>query len=436
MNKNYIFGIITVLFIVVGVIGLWFFTNQTNVTVSVTKIGTIPEGSQVLGFYVSPDLSSFAYRTKNGDKFSAVYDGKTSKYFDNVYDFVFSPDSKQFAYTAEEGGKMQVVLNGKEGKLYDVVSRPVFGSTGNLPYFDLSGNFFYKGTVGNKQFIVIDGNEVKSWELFLNQTPSPDGNGFAYKFKSGKGWIVNYTTKNSAGEYVGYDGKEYFDVSFFKWSPDGKHFVYKAFDYDGKSIMIVDGKEEKPYGLINEFKWSSSGKSYAYVGQFDTGGMVAVLNGEEVGDKYTLVTGITLSLDGEQLAYRGYYKDVGVDVIVNGKKIAQYNQVSGIVFSPNGAQIAYFAVEDGKKIVVKNGEIIGRYDMWYGVGPLSFFSIDGEHFAYTASEDDKFFVVLDGKEGDKYDSVYISEGSFNEDEKTFSYLAISKSDILRVVNSL
>jgi len=274
--------------------------------------------------------------------------------------------------------------------------------------------------------------------LFLNQTPSPDGKGFAYKIKSGKGWKVNYTTKNITGEYIGYDGKEYFDVSFFKWSPDGKHFAYKSFDYDGKSIMIVDGKEEKPYGLISKFKWSLDGKSYAYVGQFDTGGMAAVLNGEEVGDKYTLVQGLTFSPDGKQFAYRGYYKNGGVDIIVNGKKVAKYDQISSIVFSSDGTQLSYAVVENNKRIVIKDGEIIGQYDVLSSVGPDLSFSRDGKHFAYTVSSSrgGKSFIVLDGKDGGKYDSVYTSEGSFNEDGKTFSYLAISGSDILRVVNSI
>ncbi len=422
MNKNYVFGAIALLFIVVGVAGFLLFMNR----VSVTKVGTIPEGSQVLGFYVSPDLNSFAYRAKKEGKFSIVHNGDSGKSYDNVYGLVFSPDSKQYAYIAEIDRKKVFVLNGKEGNFYDRINK------NPKPRFDSEGNFIYDAVSGDMEFLRIVNNvEGDSYLRSLNYKMSPSGKTLVVKNKRDGEWFVGLVSKDTL---EGFNGRLYLSIFDYVWGPN-EHFAYSAID-ESSMFFIVDGKEGRPYGLIYEFTWSQDGENYAYVAKLNDGKMIAVLNGEEMGDKYTLVTGLTFSPDGEQLAYRGYYKNGGVDIIVNGKKIAKYDQVSNIAFSPDGTQLSYTAVENGKIIVVKNDETIGQYDMWFGMESDSSFSKDGNHFAYTVLRDDKSFVVLDGKEESKYDSVYISEGSFDEDEKTFSYLAILGNDILRVVNSI
>ncbi len=426
MNKIYIFGIIAILFIVTSAVGFWLFANQANTVVDVTKIGTILEGSQVLGFYVSPDSNSFAHRVKEGGKFSIVHNGDTGKSYDKVYGLIFSPDSKQYAYIAEIDRKKVFVLNGKEGNFYDAINK------NPEPRFDSEGDFVYDAISGDMEFLRITNNiEGDSYLRSLNYKTSPSGKTFVVKNERDGKWFVDLLSKDTSRVY---SGELYLSVFDYVWGPN-EHLAYSAIG-DDSMFFVIDGKEGRPYGIIYEFTWSQDGENYAYAAKFNDGKMVAVLDGEEVGDRYALVTGLEFSPDGKQLAYRGYYKNTGVDVIVNGEKVAKYDQVSNIAFSPDGTQFSYVAVENGKRIVVIDGETIGWYNMRYNVELTSPFSRDGKHFAYTVSRDGESFVVLNGKEGNKYDNVYISKNSFNEDEKTFSYLAILGSDILRVVNPL
>jgi hypothetical protein len=66
----------------------------------------------------------------------------------DIYD---SPDLRRIAYTAKVGNKKFVVLDGQEGKQYDWVDELTFSPD--------SKRFAYIAEGGNKRFVVLDGQE-------------------------------------------------------------------------------------------------------------------------------------------------------------------------------------------------------------------------------------------------------------------------------------
>ncbi|OGF51520.1 hypothetical protein A3I27_01285 [Candidatus Giovannonibacteria bacterium RIFCSPLOWO2_02_FULL_43_11b] len=88
-------------------------------------------------------------------------------------------------------------------------------------------------------------------------------------------------------------------------------------------------------------------------------------------------------------------------VIRDGQKGKTYDDVSGFSFEPfssDGKNFAYVALERGRGVfLILNGEERGPYDGITGFA----FSPDGQHLAYGVLEKDKKFLVVDGTK--KYD---------------------------------
>lgn len=462
-NKLVLAGVFFLVFVSLVAVGgyVWKMgVGDTNTSVT-TVLGTISSAA-VQPIFVSLDAEHYAYKEKQGNKFSVVYDGKAGKQYDNVFGFDFSPNSTQFVYVAMEGKKVSVVLNNEEGKWYDQVSSiiPLANSTGiedNVPLFNSDGKLTYEGAIGGTRYLVVDGKEVDNWLSWLGQMPSPDGKGFADKYKSGANLLVNYTTKDGGGN-SGRNSNVYLGVDFFKtsWSPNGKHFAYRAYTTDNaSSIMVIDGVEGNRYGLIDSDPiWSPDSNNVAYVAtravydaaHINDDNQVVVVNGKESNPYYLVFPDPIFSPDGKQVAF-GRYKNGtqgGVSVVLNGKEGPTYDHVSDLTFSPDGTQLAYVAESGTNIIVVVNGEEKGRYNNNYsplfGGGyssgrPSILFSQDSKHLVFLGYGGGKYFVVLDGKQGKGYDGIYFTPDSFSADGKHFTYVAIQGTNVLHVDQS-
>jgi roadblock/LC7 domain-containing protein len=93
--------------------------------------------------------------------------------------FRVSPDSKRVAYMARLGNKIFVVVDGQEEKQYDGI-----GATGPIFSPD-SKRVAYMARLGNKRFVVVDGKEEKQYDGLAGPLFSPDSKRVAYMARLG-----------------------------------------------------------------------------------------------------------------------------------------------------------------------------------------------------------------------------------------------------------
>ena len=100
--------------------------------------------------------------------------------------FNVSPDSKHAACVAAVGDKGFVVVDGQEGKQYDDIGKgdPIFSPD--------SQRVAYGARVGDKWLVVVDGEEGKQYDAILKGDPtfSPDSKRVAYGARVGDKWLV------------------------------------------------------------------------------------------------------------------------------------------------------------------------------------------------------------------------------------------------------
>jgi hypothetical protein len=114
----------------------------------------------------------------------------------------------------------------------------------------------YPAKLGNKWFVVEDGNEKKPYEYMGVLIFSPDSKRVAYPAKAGNKWLMVVDETEE---------KPYDNVGDLIFSPDSKRVAYAAtvdaviFDsktmtfgagVGNKQLVIVDGKEQKVYDAI------------------------------------------------------------------------------------------------------------------------------------------------------------------------------------------
>jgi hypothetical protein len=123
------------------------------------------------------------------------------------------------------------------------------------------------------------------------------------------------------------------------FSPDGRHVVYVRADHGGAGIY-VDGKEvvrpsDRPIGA-----GMLADGTLTYVLQTSAPGAASkqrlVVGGHE-DPLFDDLADITLSPDGSALAYVG--RGPGSTVMVRGRKLAEFESVHGIAWTPDGREV-------------------------------------------------------------------------------------------------
>jgi hypothetical protein len=104
-----------------------------------------------------------------------------------------------------------------------------------------------------------------------------------------------------------------------------------------------------------------------------------------------------------------------------------YNNIGGIVFSPDGKRLGYVANKGEQYVVVLNNDESKSYQ---NIGTLEtsagevamIFSNDSQKVAYKAVDGQQEFVVVNDVAGKKYDSisnfVFLDNGSYTYQAKT------------------
>jgi hypothetical protein len=198
-------------------------------------------------------------------------------------------------------------------------------------------------------------------------------------------------TANSSSTIVinGSKGQTYDEIEQLTVSPDGKRVAFVA-KKAGKMFVVVDGTEGKKYDFIKNLKFSPDSQHTAYcVGE---GIYTHVDNPNGVGGAEDMAQKMFVVIDNnEGKKYDGSF--------------AQANdlQTYDPLFSKDGKKVTYSAIENGKNIIVADGqELSGFSDQKYPQ-----FIGNSYDLVYLVSENNKYFLVVGGSKKQTHD--YISD---------------------------
>jgi hypothetical protein len=156
----------------------------------------------------------------------------------------------------------------------------------------------------------------------------------------------------------GIEGKAYERIgSTIVFSPDSKHVAYIAQSAGKKFVVVMDGREEKPYDNIG--------------------------NGS-----------LLFSPDSTHLAYGAQSGDKRF-VVLDGKELKRYVGVGSrtLIFSPDSKNFAYIAQTEKKQIVVVNGKEIDKYDAIVALEKGAFIFDRSDILRFLAFKDQSIYMV-------------------------------------------
>lgn len=240
---------------------------------------------------------------------------------------------------------------------------------------------------------------------------STDGRRAAYVAQRGRKLVVIVDGKEGKPyERIGLPGPVF--------SPDGRQVAYSA-KVGKKWVVVVDEVEGNPYESIGILKFSPDSRQLAYIAELNKQKLV-VVNGTN-GKLYDAVAGLVFSPDGRRVAYSAQVANPWL-VVVDGVEGRPCNGIvePGILFSSDSQHVAYVERTREMRVVVDGVE--GKpYDAIAKEG--AFFSPDGRRIAYAAKRGEKWLVVVDGGEGKAYDLIGQDGPVFSPDSRRIGYVA-------------
>ena len=316
------------------------------------------------------------------------------------YTVLFSKLGRGVAYVAAKEGSSYVVHNGKSGTFYNGIGSVAISPDGQ--------RVAYGALISNKWRMVDAGVEGMIVDEVGEPVFSHDGKHLAYEALIGKKWHIVVDSRMNAG-CVQYYQKPVFSTDA------SKIFLIENTETDGLFRLVVSDltfnrQSVKVLRAINTV--TSSNRS-------------RIATASEENGKYKLL-------------------EFSFDQPDNVKKGAPYDAISNIVFSADGASIAYVAQRDGSRFLVYNGKeerlpdgvilgspvirpdnrgvgvILGAKDGFFlhqafyrdgandrhydNAAELVYSNIGNQH-AYIAVKGQSFNIVVNGNEGPAFDKI-------------------------------
>ena len=437
-----------------------------------TPVTRLMENIADTGFAVSPDSRHVAFPAKPSDRWAVYLDGKPGGFFAIVSEPVFALDSSRVLFGAQA----------KQGESWQIISASVDGAPVTEAKFDKIPLHAYNfsadskrkamvGMSGPKWQVTVDGVS-QTFDAYFPETLafSPDSQHVAWVAREGKETHA-YIDGKPAGEpcakaaalawsgdsrrvaFRANTGKAYaatagvagvsplpagamFD-GLLEGPPalsrDGEHLTFGAVR-NGKWLVVVDGKESKPYdGIGKDSIGFAGGKAVAIV---SVAKKWRILEADvELPGDYDQWGTLVISVDGAHYAV-ATRAGAKWTVVVDGKPRPEtYDQIglTTVAFSPDGKQLAFAARRAAKWQVFREGVAVGGGYVALGAVPIAF-SPDGTHIGFTAGKaGGKWVLVCDSRESKDFENfLRDSHPTFSADGQTLSTLAVSKANVLRV----
>ena len=380
---------------------------------------------------------------------------------------VWSPDGRRVAFVGQGAEGAHPVIGEEVGEHYDYVNAPVFSEDGEHVVFRVGSRTSKKKESWS---VLYDGEEIDDEDWIGAVSIAPDGEALAY-------WTQPGAKIEASGAYDRGDqvlmmlersGKKWKQRKSSKFR-DARSLVAPVFSAEGDDVLSVcmDGgswcavtfergkKKAKTHGEFffcgNDMAMSADGKSWAITampeGAFTSlgpGGSPAEAvfqDGEPLAGDYEASGCPVFVPDGNEIAYKIQLEGkFGIGFDGEEEVEPQFDFVQAPVFDPDGAHIAFVAVDGsesrdahpvsrvaesnvtgGRRSVVRKqlGEPeLVRGAEWLEVDRIVF-SPDSEQLAYAARSSAGWQVVLDEVPGPIHDEV--GRLRFSEDSGQLVY---------------
>ncbi|MEW6079002.1 MAG: hypothetical protein AB1724_14400 [Thermodesulfobacteriota bacterium] len=372
----------------------------------------------------SPDGSRLAYRVENENKKQqVVVDGQPGPLFDwgitKEVGIIFSPDSQHMAYVGiNDNSSFVLVKDNKKMSSYEKIENVIFSPD--------SRHIAYKAMEKGKWFVVLDDKKGAAYNEINDLLFSPDGSQLVYSaMKNNRRLIVKNNEEISEGSGT-------LAPSF---SPDGRRFAYLAVEKDNKFCYVVDGKKELSMDVPGRLLFSSDGTSAAYAAGIE--GKWHIIKDGIRGPAFKEIEAFTYAKATNNILYAVKNEDGKYSVIKDETAGKFYHAIGTPLFSPDGKQYAYAAMQQGSTdmfMVINNVEQPSRYPV-IGIpaeekpGKFGFafqqpyFSPKGSRMVFPVYDPDKktAYMVVDGKPHPSFESIM--QPIFSDDEKHVAYMA-------------
>ena len=307
----------------------------------------------------------------------------------------FSADGQHYLYlgTTPKNGSPNYVLvvDGKK------VGYSVAGIVPGFAQFTGDGRHVLcvtQRSVGQKtvESVLLDGKPVLTGDQIDSIVTAPRGSSFAAVVQDHNNTQCAVYLNGTEVPFTRFPGN---NNSVPLFSPDGKHLAVACNFGAGNAYVVLDGKQGDTYDRIHDnlrvfqqngehlaMKFSPDSQSFAY---FAVAGSktFAVVDGHEYDPGFSDPQGLIFSPEGHQVADWGNVDGNGVAVFVDGKRINPTTSLTGFVFSPHGL---HWAARDF------NGLVVDGQDLSFTANDNSNntfrFSPDGKELAVWATDPD------------------------------------------------
>jgi len=335
-----------------------------------------------------PESLRFAARAKQGKNWVLVVDGKEKGTFDGIESVLIGPQGQHVIYSAKRDTKWVKMMDDKEiGPAFDKLGAGFwfFGDAGLEHYA-------YAAQRGEKWLMITDGKESPEFAEVGSPRFSAKAKHLTFSASLGpKKWVM----------YVdGNKGPEFEDVGPPVFSPDGERLAYRGKRSKDREVLVLDGKEMSEFdygdhpvnnvpgfGVPKEFDssgqpvFSPDSKHWAYRAKRDGKHEAVILDGKE-GPDFEQVGRPFYSHDGQHLTYwarRGKKQDL---FVLDGKEGPQFEEIFGPAFSPEGRRFAYLAKRGKLWRMVIDGQDGSEFE--HDIFGYPKFSPDSQHVIQLA----------------------------------------------------